>query len=307
MMFGWLRSRNSQGIPFRPENPQAKEVDKVEMEKARLGPAPESEFDEVKALIAAGQIDKAKEAAAKINFDNVFNVLSQRFHDFTPTERMIYAEARHIVLATPQAVVSLARAVDYVVANEIPGAFVECGVYRGGSVMAIIRTLLMQKRTDRDIFLLDTFEGMPKPDDRDVYYTGEVAEKTWNHLQRPGMEEGSQWVFASLDEVQTRIMSMGYPQERIHFVKGMVEDTVPNQAPERIALLRLDTDFYSSTRHELTHLYPRLSPGGVLIIDDYGAFSGAQLATDEYIAQERPGLLLGRVDEHVRMAVKPYR
>jgi O-methyltransferase len=85
-------------------------------------------------------------------------------------------------------------------------------------------------------------------------------------------------------------------------VKGKVEDTIPANIPERIALLRLDTDFYRSTRHELEHLYPRLERGGVLIIDDYGAYVGARQATDEYFAS-RP-FLLNRIDEHVRCGVK---
>jgi hypothetical protein len=69
--------------------------------------------------------------------------------------------------------------------------------------------------------------------------------------------------------------------------------------------LRLDTDFYRSTHHELVHLYPSLVPGGVLIIDDYGAFQGARKATDEYIRQNNLRLFLSRIDEHVRLAIKP--
>jgi len=92
--------------------------------------------------------------------------------------------------------------------------------------------------------------------------------------------------------------------ERIHYVKGMVEDTVPEQAPEKIALLRLDTDWYESTRHELEHLFPRLSSGGILIIDDYGHWAGAKEATDEFIARHRLQLFLSRIDYTGRLAVK---
>src|ERR1051325_10354963 len=88
-------------------------------------------------------------------------------------------------------------------------------------------------------------------------------------------------------------------------LEGTVEETIPAQAPERIALLRLDTDWYESTRHELVHLYPRLVPGGVLIIDDYGHWEGARKAVDEYIAQNNLRLFLNRIDYAGRLAIKP--
>jgi hypothetical protein len=85
----------------------------------------------------------------------------------------------------------------------------------------------------------------------------------------------------------------------------MVEETVPERAPERIGLLRLDTDWYESTRHELEHLYPRLVPGGVLIVDDYGHYEGARRAVDEYLDASREAVLLNRIDYTGRVAVKP--
>lgn len=90
----------------------------------------------------------------------------------------------------------------------------------------------------------------------------------------------------------------------MHYIKGMVEDTVPVRAPETISILRLDTDWYASTRHELTHLYPRLSSGGVLIIDDYGYWQGSRRAVDEFLAETGARLLLTRISAG-RIAVKP--
>jgi O-methyltransferase len=95
-----------------------------------------------------------------------------------------------------------------------------------------------------------------------------------------------------------------YPPERVHLIPGLVEDTVPAQAPTQIAILRLDTDWYASTKHELQTLYPRLSPGGVLLIDDYGYWLGSRQAVDEYLAETGARLLLLRIDEG-RIAVKP--
>jgi hypothetical protein len=89
---------------------------------------------------------------------------------------------------------------------------------------------------------------------------------------------------------------------RIHFHTGMVEDTIPRLAPERIAILRLDTDWYVSTKHELEWLWPRLSSGGVLIIDDYGHFTGARKAVDEFFGGQT---FLFRIDYTGRLVTKP--
>jgi len=96
-----------------------------------------------------------------------------------------------------------------------------------------------------------------------------------------------------------------YPEDKLVFVEGMVEDTVPGQAADQLSLLRLDTDLYKSTYHELVHLYPRLATGGILIIDDYGYFQGSRAATDQYIAENKLKLFLTRIDESVRLVVKP--
>jgi hypothetical protein len=96
----------------------------------------------------------------------------------------------------------------------------------------------------------------------------------------------------------------GYDSEKVFFVKGKVEETLPAHAPDRISLLRLDTDWYESTYHELTHLYPRLTVGGVLIIDDYGHWAGARRAVDDFIGKNKLRLLLNRVDYTGRICVK---
>jgi len=106
------------------------------------------------------------------------------------------------------------------------------------------------------------------------------------------------------DAVRATLTQSGYPTGRLHFVRGPVETTLPEHAPERLALLRLDTDWYESTRHELQHLYPRLSEGGVLIVDDYGHWEGARRAVDEYFERHPPAPLLNRIDYTGRIAVK---
>ena len=197
----------------------------------------------------------------------------------------------------------LIRATQYIAQAGIPGAMVECDVWRGGSMMAVARTLMQQGDAKRELYLYDTYSGMVEPDERDVDHRGMVARDTFQQKQWQ-QADGSDWCYASIEEVRANLESTGYEPALMHFVKGKVEQTIPGEAPRQIALLRLDTDWYSSTRHELIHLFPRLSPGGVLIIDDYGHWKGQQQAVDEYFAQEGIHMLLHRVDPFARMAVK---
>jgi hypothetical protein len=170
-------------------------------------------------------------------------------------------------------------------------------------MMLAAHKLLALGQPDRDLYLFDTYEGLPKPDEKkDVDLWGNRAIDGW--LPRQTSEEGSHWAEASLEDVQANLKSTGYPLDRIHFVKGMVERTIPDAAPKEIALLRLDTDWYASTKHEMEQLFPRLSRNGILIIDDYGHFEGARQAVDEYIATHKLPVLLNRIDYTGRLIVK---
>ncbi len=188
------------------------------------------------------------------------------------------------------------QSVKYIEENAIQGSFVECGVWRGGSSMMAAKAFIQSGIFDRDIFMYDTFEGMPKPDDIDLDHSGKSAVDIWK--ETPG------WCLAGIDEVRKNIISTGYPMERVRFIMGMVENTIPEVVPEKIAILRLDTDFYSSTKHELEHLYPLLSKGGVVIIDDYGHFKGAQQAVDEFLNSMPFKPYLHRVDYTGRVFIK---
>ncbi len=196
----------------------------------------------------------------------------------------------------------LYKATEYVSKASIPGTIVECGVFKGGSIMLAALTLLKFEDTDRELYLYDTFKGMTKPTDEDLDMRGEAAHDVWKASQRTDYNE---WTYAPLDFVQKNMNSTHYPPEKIKYVQGPVEETLPEKTPEKIALLRLDTDWYESTYHELIHLYPLLSPGGVLIIDDYGHFKGTRKAVDQYIEENNLKLLLNRIDYSARVAVKP--
>lgn len=208
----------------------------------------------------------------------------------------------------PLRIASLLDAVQYVVARGITGAFVECGVWRGGSVLAMILKLQQLGVRDRDIYLYDTFEGMTAPTTADISAYEPSALATWRTATAQGRRAWdrlfSPAVFNESD-VRRLLHESGYPEARLHFVKGPVERTLPATIPGDLALLRLDTDWYESTLHELEHLYPRLKKGGVLIIDDYGHWDGCRRAVDEYFS--RPAMtpvLLQRIDYTGRIAVR---
>jgi hypothetical protein len=184
-------------------------------------------------------------------------------------------------MTSRERVLAAIRSVDHVVENDIAGDVVECGVWKGGSMMAMALALLRRGETRRTLYLYDTFAGMPAPTVRDTQFDGQRAADVLARSPR----ESHVWAVAGLEEVERNLRSTGYPQERTRFVVGPVEETIPGTIPAAIAILRLDTDWYVSTRHELFHLFPRMSTGGVLIVDDYGHWRGSKQATDEYFSQ----------------------
>ena len=210
-------------------------------------------------------------------------------------------------MAAPERIVATMDSVAHVVRRDVGGALVECGVWRGGSVLAMILTLQDLGVDDREIFLFDTFSGMTEPTEADTSgfdvsavqafaQARSAGQRAWHHLFGPEAFGRAQ--------VEALLETTGYPLERIHLVEGAVEDTIPDRAPDHLALLRLDTDFYESTKHEMTHLYPRLALGGVLLIDDYGHWDGARRAVDEHFAATGAPLLLSRTDYTGRLAIK---
>ncbi len=221
--------------------------------------------------------------------------------DFEPFTIELIDAVGAYTMTSRERIFSLEQAVRYVVRGGIAGAFVECGVWRGGSMMAMALTLLDEGLSDRELFLCDTYEGMPEPGADDIGVTGKSAHPTWKKRLVHGE---SQWCRAALDEVRANLVSTGYDQARMHFLKGRVQDTLPCDALGPIALLRLDTDWYESTKWELEQLYPQLATGGVLIIDDYGRWQGCRKAVDEYFASRGVTMLLARIDSYARMGIK---
>jgi hypothetical protein len=171
--------------------------------------------------------------------------------------------------------------------------------------MLMAYTLLARGCTNRTIWLYDTFDGVSPPGDEDVQeMSGRPARDILN--ERPRSQDDPFWGIAPRDLVERNLRRTGYPMHRFRFIQGDVLKTLPAEAPAVLSLLRLDTDWYESTKHELEQLYPRLSPGGVLIVDDYGYWRGARKATDEYFQTINARPLLNRIDYTGRICVKPF-
>jgi hypothetical protein len=211
----------------------------------------------------------------------------------------LYQACKNYTMTSKERAYALYKGVEYVVRSGISGDIVECGVWKGGSSMLIARALMKFGDRKRKLFLYDTYAGMPEPSKEDLTVAKKSVMQVWQKGKKKGYNEMS---YASLDEVKANMHSTGYPMKNIIFVKGKVEDTIPGKMPGQISLLRLDTDWYESTKHELVHLYPLLSQNGVLLIDDYGCYAGARKAVDAYF-RKKP-ILLNRIDLTGRIGVK---
>ncbi len=223
--------------------------------------------------------------------------------DMEPEFATLHTRCKAYTMTSVERQYAVFKAVEYIVKNNIKGDLVECGVWRGGNSMMMALALQHFGDTSRRIFLYDTFEGMSDPTEQDRQFDGTDATHEFNASKRD--DGGNDWCYADIDDVQQNMRSTNYPFGQISFVKGKVEDTLPNTLPESVAVLRLDTDWYASTYHELVHLYPLLQKNGVLVIDDYGHWQGAREAVDTYLREQNINLLLQRSDYTGRMAIKP--
>ena len=216
----------------------------------------------------------------------------------------IIAGLRPFTMTSAERLWVLLSATRYVCESRISGEFVECGVWRGGSVMAMAQALLAKGVTDRNIWLYDTFTGMTDPTEKDIEAgTGITAEQL---LQATPIGDGDNvWCIASRSDVETNVLSTGYPRDKLVFIEGDVVQTLTQQTPDSIALLRLYTDWYESTRVSLETLYPKLVPGGICILDDYGHWKGARDAVDEYFASTQARPLMLPIDYSGRIFIKP--
>ena len=216
-------------------------------------------------------------------------------------DEQLLAAAKGLSMTSPIAQWELIQAIRHVESRGIEGDLVECGVWRGGNL--VIAGLLRDRLAfDRQIWAYDTFAGMTAPTAADFKPGEELdVEKKFADLDRGDRNE---WCYASEQDVLANFENR-VGNRNLRTIKGPVEDTLtkPENLPEKIAILRLDTDFYESTKAELEILYPRLSSGGVMIVDDYGEWAGARKAVDEYFSGQ--GVWLHYVTHTVRLMIKP--
>jgi O-methyltransferase len=198
---------------------------------------------------------------------------------------------------------ALFQAVKYICQNNIPGDIVECGVWRGGSMMLVAYAFDYFDDRKRDLYLYDTFAGMTEPSEIDVDFDNIAYKPRWMQITSQG---GMMGFGDTLEGVKANLLRTGYPQRQMHFIVGDVLETIPATLPSRISLLRLDTDWYKSTLHELEHLYGLLVPHGVLIVDDYGWCRGSRKATDEFFQRQSFKPMMNRVDQGPRVIIKPH-
>ena len=243
------------------------------------------------------QFIRRKKANPKELFD------TKSYADFSEEEKSLYKEIQPFTMTSPERVKALLDSLKYIAKHKIVGDIVECGVWKGGSAMAILKQLAMYNEY-RNLWLYDTFQGMSEPTDNDVDMRGDSAKEKLLYEKK---EESWVWAYSAIEEVKKNVFSVSYPKERIKFVIGKVEDTlISGDLPEKISLLRLDTDWYESTKVELEVLYPRVVEGGVIIIDDYGHWQGCKLAVDEYLEKNSIKVLLNRIDYTGRLIVKNH-
>ena len=184
-----------------------------------------------------------------------------------------------------------AQAIKYILHNNIDGVIIECGVESGKFEHIWINELIKQNAV-RDIYLYDTFAGLVEPTEhdytcKDTTFYSMNKDQVYNMWKRNTINATTnRWCYTPLEKVQDRLKSTGYPQDRLHYIVGDVMETLKdkNNIPEKIAILRLDTDWYESSKFELEQLYDNVVTGGVIIFDDYYHWEGQRKATDEFFS-----------------------
>ena len=184
----------------------------------------------------------------------------------------------YTMTSTPK-IIELYNSLEYIRENNIDGDIIECGVWKGGNILGIIE-YLNYHNMNKKVWLFDTFNGMTEPEDCDF--------DMGNNKAKDMMDIPVVFAFSPIDDVKDVLSKSKYNKDLIEYVIGDVSETLLNidNIPEKISLLRLDTDWYKSTKDELIHLYPKLVDKGVLIVDDYGHWSGSRLAVDEFFKYE---------------------
>jgi len=217
----------------------------------------------------------------------------------------LVADYRYSILVTHRnvlQVINLEETIQYVASKGIDGAFVKCGTFTGGASAFALRSILRNEKLPRPYWGFDSFEGMPEPSSRD-----ESDAVSWYGTEKKsGRLVGSDVNLADYDDCLRYLKNTGYPSDQIHLVKGWFQDTLKECRDRigRIAILRVDGDFYESTKITLESLFDGVVSGGMIIIDDYGTFLGCRKAVDEFLQSRGISPFLHYVDVGIRFFIK---
>jgi O-methyltransferase len=191
-------------------------------------------------------------------------------------------------MTSEERIISLFESLEYIRLNNIEGDFVECGVWKGGNILGMMEYLSYHNMIDRKVWIYDTFEGMTNPEDDDVDFNNTKANDIIDSIR----------CYSPLEEVKINLSSSSLPNDRLVYVVGDICETLDceKNIPNKISILRLDTDWYKSTKKEMEVLYPKLINNGVLIVDDYGHWKGSKKAVDDYITDQKLNLKIEKID-----------
>ena len=207
--------------------------------------------------------------------------LKENFAEATSFERKILNTSAKFSMTGFDRMFFLIKAIEHIKNNNVKGDFVECGVWRGGNLI-LFQKMMEKLKIKKKIFAYDTFEGMTEPTVHDVMLIANKAnaKKIWDKNPNKIIKLAE----CSIDQVKENYKKNTQKNKNLICIKGPVEKTLKiiKNLPKKISILRLDTDWYESTKIELDVLFPRLEKNGILIIDDYGVWKGAKKATDKY-------------------------
>lgn len=243
----------------------------------------------------------------KINYDlrkvEQYN-LEKDFPEVTEFEKNLFEISADYTMTSNERIFSLIKSIDFIRHNNVQGDFVECGVWRGGNLI-IFQKLIEKYNLKKKIYAFDTFEGMSKPEEIDKTFDGKSSIELLEKLNKRNVDRDNNILIAdcSLEKVKENFKKFS-SQENLICIKGKVEETLEKKdnLPDKISILRLDTDWYSSTKKELETLFPLLEKNGILIIDDYGYWQGAKKAVDEYFKDKKVAMF--KIDFTGRLIIK---
>ena len=228
----------------------------------------------------------------KINYDLIKKKpydVSKNFPEISEFEKELFDICSNYSMTSFDGMFSLMKSLDFIIQNNVDGDFVECGVWKGGNLI-MFQKYIEKYNLNKKIYAYDTFEGMSEPAEIDKTFEGESASLQLDKLEKKKVDRKK-----NVEKYTT--------STNLTSIKGKVEDTLINKKnlPNKISILRLDTDWYSSTKKELEILYPLLEKNGILYIDDYGYWQGARKAVDEFFKDKK--VTMFKIDFTARMII----